>query len=280
MKHYLHTSLICLLLLSACDKVPDRTARQQYADQLAKAAGLVPHQLSADRFTLLSYQRVGDAKAPITIYIEGDGYAWAASDLPSRDPTPIKPVALQLAAKDATPNVIYLARPCQYVGVEFAACRIDYWTSARFAPDIIRAYNAALNHIKRQSKTHGFNLVGFSGGGAIALLVASHRDDILSVRTVAGNIDHRVWSELHGITPLRESLNAADYAASLTRIAQLHFVGQDDAIIPAAVAQSYAKEFSDTRCIRIQEVPSTTHTTGWAEAWVNLLRAPIPCTDH
>ena len=50
----------------------------------------------------------------VNIYIEGDGRAWLNKNRPSLDPTPKNSLALKLAEIDPAPNVIYLARPCQY----------------------------------------------------------------------------------------------------------------------------------------------------------------------
>ena len=71
---------------------------------------------------LTAWSRIaGPADGPVDgpvdevhVYIEGDGYAWATTTDPSDDPTPINPLALRLAAVDDAPNVLYLARPCQF----------------------------------------------------------------------------------------------------------------------------------------------------------------------
>lgn len=251
--------------------------RQQHADDIAAAAGLHYRQLQTTSFGLTSYQRILLPHAPMTIYIEGDGYAWSAPDRPSRDPTPMNPVALELAARDPSSNVVYLARPCQYGESASLLCDERYWTSARFAPEVIQSYDAALTQLKAPTDTSGFNLIGFSGGGAIALLIASRRKDILSVRTIAGNIDHQAWTQLHDISPLSASQNAANKTESLASIPQLHFVGAKDAVMPMAVARSYQHRFHDAHCSRILVLPNATHTTGWAEQWQDLLLKPLPC---
>lgn len=251
--------------------------RQQRADAIAATGQLDYQPLYTASFALTRYQRIRAPREPITVYIEGDGYAWMAPDVPSPDPTPLVPVGLALAARDASPNVVYLARPCQYNGLASARCSPRYWTSARFSPEVIEVYDTALTQLKEKTGVHGFNLVGFSGGGAIVLLLASQRRDVLSVRTVAGNLDHKQWTGIHEMSPLSESLNAADHAQALAAIPQLHFVGAEDAVMPVTVANAYQHRFHDTRCVHIVTVPGAAHTTGWTEQWPQLLSTQFPC---
>ena len=42
----------------------------------------------------------------------------------------------------------------------------------------------------KENRIKGIHLIGYSGGGAIAVLTASRREDVLSVRTIAANLDH------------------------------------------------------------------------------------------
>lgn len=68
------------------------------------------------------------------IMIEGDGRAWLNMREPSLDPTPVDAVGWRLAQNIARANVLYLARPCQFLSsLELNACSIDDWTNARFS---------------------------------------------------------------------------------------------------------------------------------------------------
>lgn len=94
-------------------------------------------------------------------------------------------MGLKLAALDASPNVVYLARPCQYVWSPL--CSDIYWTDRRFAVEVVEAMSAAIDRlILPGQKLH---LVGYSGSGAVAVLVAARRPDVVSLRTIAGNLD-------------------------------------------------------------------------------------------
>jgi len=110
------------------------------------------------------------------IYIEGDGLSWITSHTPSNNPTPINPVALKLALQDKNPCIIYIARPCQYINNY--KCKTIIWTNKRFSTKIIKSYNEALNNIKKKYKISSYTLFGYSGGGAIATILAAKRDKV------------------------------------------------------------------------------------------------------
>ena len=107
--------LLVLLLLPACVTRPDPLERDRSADTLAAAQHWHAQTIVAGDFSLRTYlpQRIETA-AQLTVYIEGDGLVWISSSLPSGDPTPRRPLALQLALAQPQANAAYLARPCQY----------------------------------------------------------------------------------------------------------------------------------------------------------------------
>jgi len=55
----------------------------------------------------------------------------------------------------------------------------------RFAPEVINSFSRAIDTLKEKSGAKYVELVGYSGGGAIAVLVAAGRSDVVGVRTVA-----------------------------------------------------------------------------------------------
>lgn len=203
----------------------------------------------------------------LTIYIEGDGLAWLTPDTPSADPTPRAPLALQLALTQPDGNAAYLARPCQYVGS--ARCEQRYWTNARFAPDVIAASDQAVDALKAHFAARRLILVGYSGGGTVAALLAARRHDVVRLVTVAGNLDVYAWTSLHKITPLAESLDPADFRTELARIPQRHLVGSDDRVVPPPLVTTFAAGMPDARVIVI---PGYDHHCCWAEHWPKLWR--------
>jgi dienelactone hydrolase len=260
--------------LVACTHVPAPTAldRVQNASALALAKGWLPVTINAGVFTLAAYLPDVQASAEtLTVYIEGDGLAWMSRDTPSADPTPRDPIGLKLALAHPAGAAAYLSRPCQYVGADStAACSPTYWTDKRFAAEVVAATSAAVNTLKRRFDAQHINLVGYSGGGAVAALVAAQRTDVTLLATVAGNLDHRAWTEHFRVTPLYGSLNPADFSSSLGTVKQVHWVGAVDRVVPPLVAQSYAQRFSPSQRPTILIVDGYDHACCWAKNWTQM----------
>jgi hypothetical protein len=269
--------ILCLplfLALAGCGSTIGE--RYERAAHIADAQLPIHALIHADNFTLASYARITQPASTARIYIEGDGLAWLGSREPSRNPTPTNPVALRLAALDPSPNLIWLARPCQYEGFS-GDCAMEYWTSKRFAPEVVTAYGAALDNLKRQYGFTGFELIGFSGGGAITALTAAGRTDIISLRTVAGNLDLEAFDAVHQVSPMTVSLNPRDVAMKLSLLPQRHFIGGSDDVVPRAVYDSFASAAGNSRCLHYTIVEKAAHETGWEAAWPRLLEEPVAC---
>jgi hypothetical protein len=261
-------ALAALLALSACAN------RLETADNLAGPAGLKRGEISAGQFRLTYFSRVSGGQAPINVYLEGDGLAWQTSSRPSSDPTPVNPMGLSLASLDSSPNVIYLARPCQYTKDD-RNCQEAYWTDRRFSEEVIASMNQAIDKLVPRGRS--INLTGYSGGGAVAALIAASRKDVTSLRTVAGNLDHVAVNRHHGVSQMPGSLNAIDVAPKLATLPQEHFVGEKDSIVPPFIAQSFVKSLGDRRCAAVTLVNGATHGNGWADTWKAALRRQPKC---
>jgi pimeloyl-ACP methyl ester carboxylesterase len=245
------------------------------AERLAQSAGLTRESIVTDSFVLTSFSRIGDPNAAVDIYIEGDGRAWDSRYTPSLDPTPRHALALQLAARDPAANVVYLARPCQFTARD-PRCETAYWTGKRYAPEVITALDDAIGQVATRAPGQSLNLIGYSGGGALAVLVAAGRRDVASLRTVAGNLDLDEFTRLHQVSPLTGSRNPIDAAARVAQIPQVHFSGADDRIVPPSVARHFASAAGGS-CVRTEIVPGLGHEGDWARVWPQLLRESVDC---
>lgn len=262
-----------VLLLGACTSPPTADDRRRNADVLASRQGWHVMRLTAEPFELTAYLPPATGPAEhLTIYIEGDGLAWIAPDIPSADPTPIHPVALELALAHPEGKAAYLARPCQYGDAAGAGCAPRYWTTHRFAPEVITSSGAAIDALKRQFGARRLTLVGYSGGGAVAALVAARRSDVDALVTVAGNLDHRAWTELHRLPPLTGSLNPADEIDTLRTTRQWHFVGGRDANVPPGLVARYAARFPASQRPHVHIEAGFEHRCCWTDNWTRLWR--------
>lgn len=215
----------------------------------------VYQEIQTNTFNLASWQKITNPKAKYKIYIEGDGHAFDRYSRPTKDPTPRGTLVRELAFSDKNDNVIYLARPCQYIKSPICAQR--HWTTARFSPEVINAEYEAIKHIAKNSPVI---LVGFSGGAQIAGLTAAAKSglNIEKIITVAGNLDHNLWIKYHNLIPLNESLNLADYYNNFIKIPQIHYVGEKDKVIPPTLVKQFIKNNAP-----VIVVPNATHDSGW-----------------
>lgn len=261
-----------LVLLAGCVNLSPES-RWQHAEQLAKKADWRKLRIPTDKFVFSAYVKKSQVQADIlTIYIEGDGLAWLTPSQASTDPTPRNPVGLQLALRHPRGEVAYLARPCQYVAAEDARnCRQGYWTDQRFAAEVITASNQAISMLKQRVGASKLVLVGYSGGGAVAALVAARRKDVAQLITVAGNLDHRAWTTQHQVPPLTGSLNPADAWQALVSLPQRHFVGARDMVVSSAVVEAYASRFPAPQRPLIIAIPDFDHVCCWVEQWPEIL---------
>ncbi len=264
---------VLVLALNGCAQLRSDSARAKAA-RIAESVQLSAVHLETRRFTLAAYRRITvNPDDTLVVYIEGDGLAWITRGQLSENPTPPDPVALRLAARDDALAVLYLARPCQFVtGTAARNCESKYWSTARFAIEVVEAVDEAVNIVKRVSGRTKIELIGYSGGGALAVLLAAHRDDVSRVITVAANLDPSFWAAYHRVTPLHESLNPIDFATRLSRIPQVIFVGGRDNIVPASVIAHYREALPRGTPVTVIPVASFTHTCCWAHKWPELLR--------
>ena len=239
-------ALIVLFFLAGCTtiKVP---------------ADFVYKEVETRDFTLASWQKITDPSSVYKIYIEGDGYAFNAHGRPTQDPTPHSTLVRKLAFGDNSPNVIYLARPCQYI--KSPICSKRHWTTARFAPEVI---NAEYEAIKNIAGDNPVILIGFSGGGQVAGVIASAKPglNVKKIITIAGNLDHLAWTQYHNLPPLNESMNLESYRKQFAQIPQIHYVGSDDKVMPPLLVREFVGNDD-----LVVEVDGASHNKGWEEIY-------------
>jgi pimeloyl-ACP methyl ester carboxylesterase len=276
-KAFILVLMVASLFISACSTVPAVPERFASAKQLAVQAGFQESVLSNAQFDLVAFSKPSkQVNSVLVVYIEGDGRAWKTAALPSDNPTPTNPLALRLAIQDPRPAVAYLARPCQFITLPSRGCSEKFWTNARFSTAVIENMNESVEKLKRQYGASELVLIGYSGGGAIATLIAAKRTDIKSITTVAGNLDTNTWVRLYRLEPLSESVNPASVARSIRDIPQIHYVGAKDDVIPRAISQSFLQKMGSPNKAKVIELPNYGHVCCWTERWTELLKDASP----
>jgi hypothetical protein len=261
---------------------------------LAQHHGFKLAYLQTDKFELTSLTnnkfnpQASDKVKKLVIYIEGDGRSWINKRTLSKNPTPPYALGLRLAIQDPRNNsadtaVAYLARPCQFTRQTPTpnTCEAKYWSSHRFSPEVIENMNQAIDRIKANANINKIELIGYSGGAAIALLLAAHRDDVEMIRTIAGDVNHDMMSVYHHTTPLPDSLNPANFIDKLKNIKQIHYIGKQDKIVPNYITEHFVQTCADASADASAENKNNrqqivccnaTHQKGWEKKWGELLR--------
>jgi hypothetical protein len=203
--------------------------------------------------------------APLHVYIEGDGAAFSAQGLPSRNPTPRSPVALQLAQADRSgTRVMYLGRPCQWVDIaQYPACTPAVWTVQRFTPEILQAYSAL---VKQLAGGQPITLIGHSGGAWLAYSIAQQVPQVIKVIAVAGNLNPNMVNSYHHVPalPVAPFVNPARY------VPLVYLAGEKDTIIPPEFANKMIDSLPDSSVL-YKFVNGATHTEGFSALWPAVL---------
>lgn len=241
-------------------------------EALGRESRLTPQLLPTAPYALQALLPVQGRYPELRVYIEGDGHAWATHSQPSTDPTPMHSPIITRALRSAHPAA-YLARPCQFV--MDARCNVKVWTAGRFSAAVLNAMSAGLDDIKRRYSVERFELVGYSGGATIALVLAATRQDVGQVQTVAGNLDPEFWTLIQRLEPLERPLLPLAWRETLSAIPQRHFVGLQDRVMPPAVAQSYVSQLRG-RCVEVITADAD-HSAGFEDDWARYADVPVPC---
>lgn len=259
------------LALAACTHQtgPERSAAIQVH---AVAQGWQSQVIRTPQFDLQAFtNNQPTVEGVLNVYIEGDGYAWVDGQFPSDDPTPYTPLGLKLAMAQPAGAVAYLGRPCQYIGTTTdARCNKGVWTDARFSEAVVAATNTAIDQLKAHQKVNQIRLVGYSGGAAVALLVAAQRQDVKQIITVAGNLDPHAWAQEKKLQPLAGSLDTRTTIKETSSIPQVDFVGDKDRVVPAAMMEKFASRYPPGAQPRIIHQSDFGHACCWAEHWPQL----------
>jgi pimeloyl-ACP methyl ester carboxylesterase len=207
--------------------------------------------------------------ASLRVYVEHDGTPWSTPNTVASDPTPRVPLALELMGRD-TGCRVYVGRPC-YFGHQFdPGCDARWWTSHRYSDEVVLSMAAVATRLVDDSGANEVVLIGYSGGGTIAWLMARHMPSVSGVVTIAANLDIRAWTELHGFSPLVASANPAGLDPLPEGVRQWHFVGGNDRNVPPGVVRGVVARQPSAQLLEISEFD---HVCCWISRWPELLRA-------
>lgn len=259
--------LLGVVQLSGCASV----SSAQVWDQLVFRAannGFRAEIFEAHPFTLSGLIKgTPGTSSELVVYLEGDGRGVVRGRV-THDPTPRQAMGYELARSDRAPSVLYLARVGQFQPSQTGPDYQAYWSSKRLAEESVVAASLAIDQVMARLGASHLHLVGYSGGGGLALLLAERRQDVLTVTTVAGLLDIDWWVKEKNFQPLTGSLNPAEGASILAPLPQVHFFGAHDSIIPPTMSAHFQTlaPFTDFQRVEVD----TNHWNDWPELWPDL----------
>ncbi len=237
-------------------------------DGYAAAQGFEKSIIEGKGFRHVVYRnpRAAAGGAALNVYIEGDGNPWVLGRYVASNPTSADTLMLRLMALDPAPAV-YLGRPC-YLGLHRdAGCDPKYWSSDRYSVAVADSMAAAL---RRLAPDRAVNLLGHSGGGALAVMLATRVPRVEAVITLAGNLDTDAWVERHRFRDLLTgSLNPRLQPPLPASIAQLHIAGGRDNNVDPQFIEDFVHAQGGAAAFRLY--PKQKHTCCWESVWPEIL---------
>lgn len=250
-----------VLILSACSSPTIRF------DDLAEELGYRRQEIAGKEFHHIAYfNNQTGREGLLHVYLGSDGTPWIHQSI-AADPTPRNPVMLRLMRRDPTPSV-YLGRPCYHGLAHTPSCSPQVWTHARFSQQVVESMAQALKNIIRENHYTRIALLGYSGGGTLAMLLANQLPESRAIVTLAGNLDVVQWARYHQYAKLEHSMNPANLLPLIPRIQQLHYVGENDRNVPSWLIQPVVAKQAGAQLIRLNGFD---HRCCWEEVWPTIL---------
>lgn len=232
--------------------------------RLDKQQEQVSRLIAAD-FTHRIWHQTG-RQTVLHVYIEGDGRPWKTRTVIALDPSPREPLMLRLMQMDSAES-LYLGRPC-YFQTNDPQCAPLWWTHARYSERVVNSMNAALDQAKGAASQ--IVLLGHSGGGTLAMLMAAKRTDVSAVITLAGNLNVAAWTQHHDYSPLSQSLDPAEAPPLPAKIQQWHYLGDKDHVVqPLMIAPVIKRQHNAT----LKLLKDVNHNCCWQEQWQHILNS-------
>ena len=252
----------CVALAATCAPIAARY------DDVAAAHGLSRDEIPGAPFRHAVYRPPGQRSgALLHIYIEGDGTPELRPGLPSADPTPRRPLLPPLMARDPAP-VVLLGRPCYHGLATTPPCQPEDWTRRRYSDAVVASMAAAARHLVARGEHDGAVLIGHSGGGVLAVLLAERLPSVRAVVALASVIDLDRWSRHHGLAPLDGSLAPIESAPGHVLRPELFLAGAEDRVSPPSLIVAATARRPNSRVVTRAGFD---HACCWAEAWPEVL---------
>lgn len=216
---------------------------------------------------------------PVVVFIEGDGQPWETRYRVAFDPTPDQPLMLHWFQQSEYAS-LYLGRPCYY-GLVDPACAPYWYTHGRYSEQVVASMADALS---QSVGDRPVVLIGHSGGGTLAVLMAELLPNLLGVVTVAGNLQVASWVDYHNYSELLGSQDPESVIPQDRDIVEKHFYSANDRIILGEWVRAYSSVRANAESM-ILDAPD--HNIGWKPYWHHIsdeirtiLKGRVSCCDE
>ena len=163
---------------------------------------------------------------------------------------------------------MYLGRPCYHRIEQIERCTSNLWTYERYSETVVASMAVATRELIAAAAAENVTLIGFSGGGVLALLVAQRLSSVTTVITLAANLDTRAWTTHHGVLPLTGSINPADISDWRADLQQVHYIGARDSTVPPESRAEFRVRVPQATFITL---PDIDHNCCWQHHWQDIL---------
>lgn len=251
--------MACLFFGAGCTTLPEAFASK------AASLGMKREVVTGIGFQHVLYVKQGLLSKTLHIYLDGDGSPWIVGR-PSDDPTPRNPMMLNLMARDKA-FAVYLGRPCYHGTNSISACNSRLWLRGRYSEEVLVSMSKVVEQLLEKGSYDNIAWFGHSGGGTLAVLLASRHPQTKSVVTIAANLDLEAWLAYTGYNDLSGSLNPAALPPLPHFIYQRHYAGGKDRVVPPELMTKAAAHLG-SKLIVLEEYD---HVCCWERIWRRIL---------
>jgi pimeloyl-ACP methyl ester carboxylesterase len=137
----------------------------------------------------------------------------------------------------------------------------------RYSEEVVSSLSAVVNKLLGQGGYQKIAWFGHSGGGTLAVLLASRFQQTVSVVSVAANLDVEAWAAYTRHIDLSGSLNPAQLPPLPRSVFQRHYAGSEDRIVPSLLMAKAAIQLGSKLLI----INDYDHVCCWEELWPAIL---------
>lgn len=221
-------------LLSACSSIPKTPE------------GFEQKIVETEKMNFLTWEKKNIASnKTLRFYIDKNG-----------NPNPEKPMALLLAQKDRTKNIVVLTRPCQYLDNKI--CKNDkIWQEERYNPEILNEmYEVSLSFIK-QYTPRNIEFVAYEDAAPIAFNLAQRYGKANKIVTIAGVLDIDSFERQN--EPIKIKHKNFVNKGFVSAIPQIHYIGSEDKKVTKSMTERFISNLIHPKKITVKVVHGMNH---------------------